>query len=218
MARDLADSETLARYVRRVAAIPVDPFEDEAPADDDVVFRAVSESLKKGFLETLRADPQVLAARRRAASRLREEGDLSDAREILEEAASAARENLGEDDPATLAIESELGMTLSDLNDLQAAAALQQRILGRCIALYGQRSLEVAQPKLNLAVTAKRNGELKTALLLQKDVLGMLGAKLSYNDPQTVAVRLLVEETEREIGEEPDETHKPLVDPGCFGC
>lgn len=228
MTPETATTETIARYVQRVAASQTEPLEGVAPEEAAVV-EAVTDRRVKDLLHTLRRDPLVLASRRRVALQLREDGNLPGARELQEEVVDAATETLGACAPDTLATKSELGITLSEQGELSAAANLQRGVLQGYDDLYGRERAETLEAQLDLAATLKQNGELENALALQKDVLDVRVRTLGLTHPDTVAVAGLVNETESpkkdlsKLATSYAKVQKPLVPASfirrrCGGC
>lgn len=113
-------------------------------------------------------------------------GDYGLALHALQHGLHRMRPVLGEDAPAVLAAEEDVGEALWRNGELQAARALQEKVLATRRRVLGEEHPETLTAMNNLALTLSSQGDLESARTLQEQELAMCRRILGEEHPETL--------------------------------
>jgi tetratricopeptide (TPR) repeat protein len=131
--------------------------------------------------------PEALLAKSDLARVLASEGELAEARQLLEEAVAGWRDRLGVNDPTTLLAMSDLASVLSDEGQHERARKLQEYVLRSYRELLGEWHRDTLTAQRNLAGTLRAQGMLAEAYQLEMRALDM-GRQSGDEDPTVMEV------------------------------
>ncbi|MBI2305836.1 MAG: tetratricopeptide repeat protein [Rhodocyclales bacterium] len=130
--------------------------------------------------------PETLTSINNLASTLQAQGDLAEARALLESALAIRRRVLGEEHPAALTSINNLAATLYAQGDLTGARALQESALAIRRRVLGEEHPATLSSINNLAGTLQAQGDLTGARALQESALAIQRRVLGEEHPDTL--------------------------------
>ncbi|MGV9250125.1 FxSxx-COOH system tetratricopeptide repeat protein [Streptomyces sp. NPDC003697] len=168
------DAARLVSHLREV-------YERTAPAGQ--------EDTREDALDAL----QLEAAVRRV------EGRFATGAELDRIAYERAHRAFGEDDPTTLNIAHNLGVSLRLVGDFQQALELDRRTLGLKLRLFGREDRRTLHSENNVAIDVRETGDYIGARALQESVLSAYRDVFGRGNPATIeAMRQLSEACRKE--------------------
>jgi len=152
---------------------------------------ALAAAIEKAALDRCRRllgeeHPDTLTSMNNLASTLKNQGDLSGARELQELVLAARRRILGEEHPDTLTSMNNLASTLMNQGDLYGARELQERVLAARRRIQGEEHPDTLTSMNNLAETLWNQGDLSGARGLEEQVLAARRRILGEEHPDTL--------------------------------
>jgi eukaryotic-like serine/threonine-protein kinase len=121
-------------------------------------------------------------------NRLREQGKLSEAKEVLDRLLATQRLLLGPAHPATLTSMIHLASIFKSRGDLPATRSVQEEVLTLTKQALGEDHVATVSAMRNLALTLQAQGELAEAQALQQEALDICARTLGRSDATTLAL------------------------------
>ena len=131
--------------------------------------------------------PETLKVMNNLGATLIAQGDLSSAREFLEQVLAMSRRILGEEHPETLSSMNNLASTLNVQGDLCSAHELFEQVLTVRRRILGEEHPETLTSINNLAQSLYAQGDLSSAQELAEQVLAVSQRILGEEHPETLS-------------------------------